>query len=99
MIKRPMIQETIRQENPDEHVWITVECDGRPTISIDIGNNHGRRFMSVRIDGMSHYSMLLDTAHLPPRSSDDWMEHRFCPFCGEEINFLSSKSHICKDES
>lgn len=92
-----MIQQRITQDNPDEHVWLTVECEGRPTISIDIGNGHGRRFMSVRIDGMTHHSMLLDTKELGPRSGDEWKNHRFCPFCGEEILMVSSRPHVCAE--
>lgn len=95
--RRPLIPAVIEQANPDEHVWITVNCEGRPTLSIDIGNAHGRRYMSVRLDGMTHHSMLLDTAHLPSRSSNDWLEHRFCPFCGDKIDFLSSRTHTCAD--
>lgn len=89
------IQKHTLKHDVDEHVFIMLECEGRPTISIDIANAHGRRAMSVRVDGMTMHSMLLDVDHLEPKGK---VIKRFCPICGEEINLVSSKSHKCEVE-
>ena len=83
-----------KQKTPDDHVFVTIECPDRPTISIDVMNQHGRRYLSVRVDGMTISSTLLDVEELPPLSANDL--RRWCTFCGKERNWMSaSDNHEC----
>lgn len=86
-----LIQQHVDAE-PDDHVFIVIRRTGRPTVSLDLANVHGRGYLSVRVNGMGMGGHLVDVEHLPPAGS---ALHRFCPFCGEEINLVSSKSHRC----
>ena len=83
------------QAGVDDHVFIVIEREGRPTISIDIMNEHGRGCMGVRLNGTVAFNMLVDTAALPPKGKEI---HRYCPICGEEICLWSSIGHHCKEE-
>lgn len=85
-------------DGPDDHVWITIRCPGRPTISLDIDNNHGRRLLHTRIDGMGHSGILLDTKELGPAHTEPEILTRYCAYCGEELNLISSKTHRCKED-
>lgn len=86
------------ESEEDEHIWITIRSSNmdRPTISLDITNDHGRRGLSVRVNGFAVLGMLLDVKELPPSSGKELF--RFCQFCGEEIQLISSKSHVCKPD-
>ena len=86
----------IKQNTSDEHVFIVVECEGRPTISIDIINYHGRRCLGIRVDGNGILDILLDVKDLEPRGESMF---RFCGMCGEKIQMHSSRSHRCKDRT
>jgi hypothetical protein len=86
-----------RQLRTDEHLALLIEQEeGRPPINLDVGNSHGRAYLSVRVNGMMVASLLLDVEHLPPVGGN--VLTRFCPFCGEENNFISSKGHVCKSD-
>jgi len=80
-----VITERILQLGPDEHVFIMIECEDRPTISLDLANLHGRRCLSIRVNGMTIGSSLLDVEELPTLTT---RLKRWCPFCGEEIEHL-----------
>ncbi len=83
----------IQQENPDDHVFIVIDCKGRPPISIDMTNPHGRRGLSVRVDGMGIFRMLVDLKELPAKGEALF---RYCGICGEKIELHSSRPHECK---
>lgn len=83
----------IVQDDADEHVFVMIECSGRPPISLDIMNRHGRRGLGVRVDGMGIFDVLLDIRELSPQGH---AMHRFCGMCGEKIQLHSSRSHQCK---
>lgn len=79
----------------DEHVFILIETPGRPSISIDIEDAHGRRSMSVRLNGMGFAGLLVDAVELAPMEENAWL--RFCPYCGEKLNDFSSRPHQCAE--
>lgn len=79
----------------DDHVFIMVECPSRPTISIDIGNWHGRRSLGVRVNGEGMFSGVVDARWLEPDGKGDPI--RYCPECGEKIKLFSSQGHICPE--
>lgn len=87
-----LIQQQI-EANVDDHVFIVIKRPGRPTVSLDLANVHGRGYLSVRVNGMGMGGQLVDVEHLPPAGN---ALHRYCPFCGEEINLVSSKTHRCE---
>ena len=82
--------------DPDTHVHIWIEQKDKPSISIDLNNAHHRRGMGVRLDGMSVLNFYADLES-PEKPTGNRMQ-RFCPFCGEEFNLVSSKSHSCRNE-
>lgn len=85
----------IQQASPDQHVFIVIRCPGRPAISLDLMNPHGRRGLSVRVDGMGIFSALVDLKELKPVSGDAIF--RYCGMCGEKLNLFSSRGHTCKE--
>ena len=85
----------IEQKTPDDHVFIMVECAGRPTISIDIRNPSGRREASIRVDEMGIFNALVDLKELKPKSKHI---ERYCGMCGEKFVMFSSTPHQCKRE-
>ena len=90
-----MIKSTkIQQDTPDDHVFIVVECSNRPTISIDITNEHHRRSVGIGVDGMGIFGALVDLKELPPKGEANF---RYCGMCGEKFQMLSSRAHRCKD--
>lgn len=92
-----MIVEVRRIEaEVDGHVFISVTCVDRPHVSLDLRNVHGRRILSVCVDGMGIGSMMVDVAPSDPLSTP--LLKRFCPFCGVEINLVSSSTHVCGEE-
>jgi hypothetical protein len=96
--KQPSVVQQKIEAATDEHVFILVETPGRPAISLDISNTHGRRALSVRNEGMSVASFLLDVdANLPPLGK---RIERFCPYCGSPRNIVASVDrHECDDSS
>ena len=60
----PIQSVKIDQASADQHLFVLIKCSGRPTISIDISGPHGRRGMSVRIDGTPIFYVLLDVKEL-----------------------------------
>lgn len=92
------VKSTNIKATQDEHVFITAEFEDRPTVSLDLCVAHGRRYLGVRVNGMTVSSLLLDVEELPTMP-DQIAFIRFCPYCGEEINIISSKSHHCKNEN
>lgn len=81
--------------NVDDHVFVWVECEGRPAISIDLLNAHGRRCVSVRADGYGLFSGVVDVAWLGTAGSH--RPKRFCSECGAKHDLFSSRPHICID--
>ena len=79
-------------QSPDDYVFLLIQAPDRPSVTVDIRNVHSRRTLSVRINGMQIGSMLLDMKELPPVGD---MIERFCPYCGKELNLVSSRTHIC----
>jgi len=91
-----MIKEShVVQDTPDDHVFIVIECPGRPAISIDITSPHGRRCLSVRVDGMGIFSALVDLKELRPKGEAMF---RYCGMCGEKLHLHSSRGHKCKPD-
>jgi hypothetical protein len=82
----------ITQESVDEHVFVIINCPDRPTVSIDITDHHGRRGLSVRIDGMGVGEFLVDLKELPAIAGKLF---RYCGMCGEKLNLHSSRAHQC----
>ena len=93
-----MLREWKQAAAADDHIFIVLECEGRPTISIDItGERGGGRYIGVRMDGMCLISAALDIAPLvlPPREQKPFQYMRFCPICGGKIDSFSSAGHAC----
>ena len=84
----------ISQDTPDDHVFIVIECPGRPTLSIDITNQHCRRGVGIRVDGMGIFHALVDLKELKPKGEAMF---RYCEMCGEKLQLASSRGHQCKD--
>jgi hypothetical protein len=80
----------------DEHVYVSIRTPDRPTLSIDISNSHGRRVLSLRVDGMGVAGFLVDVIDLEAMNNDG--EIRWCPFCGEKIEMFSSATHVCSEQ-
>ncbi|HMD81356.1 MAG TPA: hypothetical protein VKE92_08625, partial [Anaerolineales bacterium] len=77
----------------DEHLHVSIKTPERPHIDLDIHNGHGRRTLSVRANGMCIASLLLDVEELPPQGN---RVARYCPYCGEQRDLLSSVDrHEC----
>lgn len=85
----------IKQADADEHVFVVIECPGRPTVSIDLMNHHGRRCIGIRVDGMGLFDALVDLKELKPKGE---VLFRYCGMCGEKIQLHSSSGHHCKPE-
>lgn len=81
-------------KEPDDYVFVVIETPEKPTVTLDIHNAHGRRTLSVRINGMSIGGLLLDVEELPGVSH---RIERFCPYCGEELNIVSARPHKCEE--
>lgn len=79
----------------DDHVFIWIECEGRPAISIDLMNSRGRRCLSVRADGHGLFSAVVDVQWLDNAGSE--RPRRFCAECGAKIDLFSSRGHECPD--
>lgn len=77
----------------DDHVFIIIEREGRPTISLDLMNNHGRASLGIRSDGNGIANVLCDVGSLKPKSG---AMNRFCPMCGIKIDHSQSFDHECK---
>jgi hypothetical protein len=92
----PTFHKHVVDLNEDDHVFVWIKRKGRPDISIDLHEVHGRYALGVRTGGMSLAHMLVDVEPLKPLGGEP--VHRFCPFCGDEINIVSSKTHVCKDK-
>lgn len=90
-----MKQSYIQQDSPDDHVFILIECPGRPAISIDVTNNHCRRGLAVRVNGMGIFNMLVDLKELQGKGE---LIFRYCSMCGEKLQLHSSRDHECKSE-
>ncbi len=84
----------IKQNGPDDHVFIVIECPDRPTISVDLMNHHGRRVACIRVDGMGVFSGMVDLKELLPKGD---VLFRYCGMCGEKIQLHSSRPHQCKE--
>lgn len=82
----------VQQGSPDNHVFIVIECPDRPVISVDITNEHGRRGIGIRIDGMGLFYALVDLKELDPKGEAMF---RFCGMCGEKLQLHSSRGHQC----
>lgn len=79
----------------DEPLFVLITQRGLPPISLDLLSPHGRRGLSIRVNGMSIASVLIDVKELPPRSKE---LYRFCPFCGEGLNMIASVDrHKCSN--
>lgn len=90
----PGLKSTVIDADQDEHVYIRIDTEDRPTLSLDVADTHGRRTLSIRVNGMVVSSLLVDVEAMDTMKDGAWK--RFCPYCGEEINFISSKTHVCK---
>lgn len=80
----------------DDHIFIMVEREGKPTISLDITNTHGITCLHARVEGNSIASIRCDVEPLPFKVGENWRV-RYCSTCGEEINPVLSSGHTCKD--
>ncbi len=89
-----MKTQSIIQTSPDEHVFIHIECPGRPPISLDLMNHHGRRGLGIRVDGMGMANLLVDVKDLPPKGEAIF---RYCCMCGEKIRMHLSRDHQCAE--
>lgn len=89
-----VVSEEIEAELSD-HVFVVVKRPGRQTVTLDLHNTHGRAVLWVRTNGHFIASVLCDVELKVPKS-DGLI--RYCPMCGEKLNHLSSKSHVCKEE-
>lgn len=90
--KTIIIHETV---NVDDHVFIWIECEGRPAISIDLMKGRGRRCVGIRADGYSLFGGVVDVQWLENAGSH--RPRRFCAECGAEMDLLSSRGHVCPD--
>lgn len=79
----------------DDHVFIVIERPDRPTCSLDLTNTHGRAYLSVRSNGMGIGGHLIDVSLIEPKSE---AMMRFCPYCGEKLNLISSGIHTCETD-
>lgn len=79
----------------DDHVFIWIQRAERPDVSIDLHNSHGRGWLSVRSEGESVGGFVVDTAWLEPAGEK---LQRFCAYCGDELNLISSRPHVCDGE-
>ena len=93
--RAPKLIQHVIEAGLDDHVFIMVKRPGRPTVSLDLDNRHGRAGLSVRTDGHGIASIVTDVGWKTPKSGKIF--ERFCPMCGEEIDHLSSAGHQCKD--
>lgn len=90
-----LIQQRI-EAGADDHVFIVIERDEGPTISLDLSNPHGHGSLSVRADGMTIASVLTDVT-VAPHVGDSQRLRRFCPYCGQERNLAASVDrHHCE---
>lgn len=94
-IGRPKLVQHVIEADVDDHVFIMVKRPGRPTVSLDLANSHGRAGISVRTDGHGIASIMTDVDWKEPKSGDVFA--RFCPMCGEKLNHVLSSGHHCKD--
>jgi hypothetical protein len=81
----------------DEHLFIWVKRGDRPDVSLDLSMSRGRGYLSVRSDGMGIGGLLVDVAQMEPGARDRPLQ-RYCPFCGDELVLISSKSHVCAED-
>ncbi len=90
--KPKVIHREIKAETGD-HVFITIYRPDRPTISIDYFNDGG---LGIRSDGfgIADVNVFLKPDDLP---MIDFPLIRYCPVCGQKIDFLSSAPHHCKE--
>ncbi len=84
----------LTQDDANDHVFVVIACPDRPTLSIDVTNQHGRRGVSVRVDGMGIFHALVDLKELPPAGGD--VLFRYCCFCGDKLQLSSSRPHVCE---
>lgn len=92
----PAFHKYVVEINEDDHVLLWVKRKGRPDISVDLHEVHGRYALGVRSGGMMLSHLLVDVEPLKPHGGAP--VQRWCPFCGEEINLASSKTHRCKED-
>jgi hypothetical protein len=95
MSERPSFQKHVIKQDVDEQIVVILECEGRPTVGMNVGNWHGRRGLQISVDGMGMFSTLLDLKELGPLGD---RIAKFCPYCGEELVLVSSKTHFCSDD-
>lgn len=89
-----LIQQRI-EASADDHVFVIIERDEGPVVSLDLTNSHGHGVLSVRSDGMTIGTILTDVA-VTEHVGDSQRLQRFCPYCGEEKNLVSSRDrHVC----
>ena len=91
-----LVQQKI-EHKADDHVFIMLVPDDGPTISIDWDSHHGHGALSIRSDGMTIASVMTNV-ETRPHQGDSGRLQRFCPYCGEAFNLVSSRVHRC-DES
>ena len=84
----------VQQDTPDDHVFIEIACPDRPAISVDITSPHGRRVISIRVNGMGIFGALLDLKELNPKGGGETF--RYCPICGGKLILHSSRAHQCE---
>lgn len=93
-----MVKPTRVKVGTDEHAFIMIERENRPTISIDQSRDG---VLSIRVDGHFMFNMgtFIERMQFDPAKEKDTPRpiHRFCPLCGEEIQMWSSAGHLCKD--
>lgn len=95
MADRPSHQLVRLTHEVDENVQVLLDCEDRPSVGFYVGNTHGHRMFHISINGMGIYSGMLDVDHLGPKGE---RIARFCPYCGEELVLVSSRTHFCHDD-
>ena len=75
----------------DDHVFIMIEREERPTVSIDVYRD-GQ--IGVRVNGYGIFNAFLDVERVHGNVMFK-EEHRYCPMCGQELQLFSSRAHQC----
>lgn len=90
--QEPVVQKAVLDLGVDDYAHISIRREGRPNIDIDIQ----QLGLTVRSDGYYVASMLTDVKVLP-HAGDTQLLDRFCGWCGEQLDLISSAPHTCKD--
>jgi len=87
----PVVHTTKISAGIDDHVFILIEREGRPTTSLDLTGEG----LSVRSNGYFIGSLFVDVERTEMKG-DSTILHRFCPLCGERLVLASLRAHQCE---